>query len=105
MIDFLLFKNPQPYSETIQYPLTTLLTYIYNNYNVYNLVYCFSLLTVIVATEDNTQVEVSINSINMVSPFVLDRGEVFQYLGEPGKRLTLQGEYLIYTLTPPLPLL
>lgn len=49
------------------------------------------LLTVIAAVEDTTHIKISLRGDDLVPPFVLSRGEVFQYLTDPRKRLTPQG--------------
>ena len=49
------------------------------------------IFTVIVATEDDTEVKIFLRDKELVPSFTLDRGEVFQYLAERPKRMTMNG--------------
>lgn len=49
------------------------------------------LLSVIAAVEDNTHIQVSLSGAELIPPFTLSRGQVFQFLAEPKKRPTPKG--------------
>ena len=52
---------------------------------------CF-LFEVVAATQDNTTVHVNLRKKELVSPFVLNRGEAFQYLSDSKYRQTSLGK-------------
>ena len=47
---------------------------------------------VVAACHNNTTVEITLRGTKLLPSFKLDDGQVFQYLAEPPKRLTIAGK-------------